>query len=170
MERMWVFEGLAVTVADVDFLDPALGDASDARERGVRLEVRPVDTAAVGSIYASPGLVLQPAVCRIDLLETGPGAADRMHWHPLMRAGDPDDRVFDDVLREDPLGWLHQRLRGLDELLETAGVADPGRYAGDAAATARAADEIVASVRVGLARMREPWPVVQHDARGMATT
>jgi hypothetical protein len=170
MERMWVFAGLAVSVAEVDFLDPALGESPDVRERGVRVEVRPAEAASAGSVYASPGLTLRPAVCRIDLLESRPGAQDRMHWHPVMHAGDPDDRVFDDALSADPLLWLGQRLRAVDELLATAGGADPALHREDVAAIARAADEIVASARDGLARMRAPWPVVERDERGMAVT
>jgi hypothetical protein len=170
MERTWVFEGLAVTLAEVDFLDPALADAHDARERGLRVEVRAVEAAVAGSIYASPGLRLKPALCRIDLLESEPGARDRMHWHPVMRAGEPDDRVFDDALSDDPLGWLDQRLRRVDELLVTAGVADPARHREDVAAIAGAAGEIVDSARDGLVRTRAPWPVVRRDERGMAIT
>lgn len=36
------------------------------------------------SVYASPGWALSPAVCRFDLLESRPGARDRMHWHPTI--------------------------------------------------------------------------------------
>ncbi len=42
MEQMWTFSSSAVTVAAVDFLDPDVADGPHPRERGVRLEVRPV--------------------------------------------------------------------------------------------------------------------------------
>jgi hypothetical protein len=170
MERAWVFETLAVTVAEVDFLDPALAGEPDARERGVRVELRPVEAVTDGSIYVSPTVTMRPAVCRIDLLESRPGAADRMHWHPVMAAGEPGDRLFDRTMPTDPLAWLADRLRHVHGLLEQAGVEDVSRHHADATAIAAEADDIVAAARVGLARVREPWPVVRRDHRGMAAT
>src|SRR6187402_1645793 len=41
MERSWTFDRLAVTMRRVDFLDPALAGQPDARERGVRVEIKP---------------------------------------------------------------------------------------------------------------------------------
>src|SRR5262245_15299151 len=111
MEYVWMFERLAVTVARIDFLDPAVAAEPAARERGVRIEVRPVTDVAEGSIYSSPSRTLQSAVCRIDLLESAPGAADRMHWHPQMRDGEPGDRTFDPDMPADPVGWLVRFLR-----------------------------------------------------------
>jgi len=168
MEQAWVFTTLAVTVTTVDFLDPAVAGEPDARERGVRLEVRPVSSAPSGSIYVSPTVTLHPAVCRIDLLESAPGAADRMHWHPVMHAGEPGDRVFDVDMPTDPVRWLTERLTRVDELLEQAGV-DVRRHAGDLAAVGEASDGIAAVARDGLAWAREPWPDVRHDDRGMAS-
>jgi len=48
VERWWVFEQLTVSVARVDFLDPAVASEHDARERGVRVEVRPAASVTVG--------------------------------------------------------------------------------------------------------------------------
>jgi len=169
MERMWVFETLAVTVARIDFLDPALAGQRQARERGVRLEVRPVSWVADGSVYAAPPVTLHPAVCRIDLLESAPGAADRMHWHPVMEEGEPGDRVFEESLPQEPFAWLAARLTHLDRVLDRAGVLDDARHGADLVAVADAASEIVAATRDGLAWARGPWPVVRRDARGMAT-
>ena len=165
MERMWVFDKLAVAMARVDFVDPEVAPLPDARERGVRIEVRPIDVVATGSLYASPGVSLRPALCRIDLLESRPGACDRMHWHPAMAGGEPDDRVFDPALSADPLGWLASRLRDIASLLPHSDRDDR-----DAAEVAAVADEIVAATAAGLAWAREPWPVAQHDERGMAPT
>lgn len=176
MEQAWVFETLAVTVARVDFHDPALADDPSARERGVRVEVRPVGCVPRGSVYGSPGITLQPAVCRIDLLESSPGAADRMHWHPGMVGGEPGDRVFDADLPRDPLTWLGARLAHLDDLLAGGTSARPdGPRAGvgvhgGAHAVAGHAEQILDAVRDGLRWARGPWPDVQHDERGMATT
>lgn len=168
MEQAWVFETLAVTVARTDFHDPALADDPDQRERGVRVEVRPVDSVAQGSVYVSPGIHLAPAVCRVDLLESRPGAADRMHWHPVMSAGEPGDRVFEPDLPRDPVAWLGTQLAHLDRLLKRAAVPDVDRHVTDVAAVAAQADQILGAVRDGLAWARAPWPEVEHDERGMA--
>jgi hypothetical protein len=150
MERVWIFDRLAISMARIDFLDPAV-DGPDARERGVRIEVRPVRATTDGSIYVSTAWDLQPATCRIDFLESAPGAADRMHWHPTMHDGEPGERTFDADMPPDPVAWLTSYLLGL----------------GDAQVHG-AADEIGVEVAAGLAWAREPWPDVEHDERGMA--
>jgi hypothetical protein len=169
MERVWLFEKLAVAVMRIDFVDPAVAQLPDARERGVRIEIRPVDVVAAGSVYASPAISLQPALCRIDLLESRPRAGDRMHWHPAMAQGEPDERVFDRELSDDPRGWVASRLRDIASLLPGDDAGD-GRHDADAAAIAAATDEIVAAIDAGLAWARGPWPVADHDERGMAPT
>jgi hypothetical protein len=169
MERAWLFDSLCVTVAVVDFLDPGLRFQADARERGVRVEIRPTtSTQKGGTVYASPPISLQPAICRVDLLESRPGAADRMHWHPAMRSGEPGDRTFDSALSADPIGWLRERLRDLDRLLGGPSVADASGFGADLGAVARVADEVVDAVCAGLDSSRADWPDVEHDERGMA--
>ena len=169
MERAWLFDSLCVTVAAVDFLDPELRFQPDARERGVRVEIRPTtSTQKGGTVYASPPISLQPAICRVDLLESRPGAGDRMHWHPAMRSGEPEDRTFDDALSADPIGWLGERLRDLDRLLGGTHVTGVAGFGADAAAVARVADEVVDAVSAGLESSRTEWPDVEHDERGMA--
>jgi hypothetical protein len=168
MERAWLFDSVCVTVTAVDFVDPELRSQSDARERGVRVEIRPTSTQAEGTVYASPHISLQPAVCRIDLLESRPGAADRMHWHPAMRSGEPGDRTFDRVLSADPIGWLRERLSDLNRLVGDTDVAGVAGFGADVAAVARIADELVEAVCAGLERSRTPWPDAEHDERGMA--
>jgi hypothetical protein len=167
MERIWIFDAVAVAVARVDFLDPAIANLDDARERGVRVEIRPAEAVATGSIYASTDVSLAPARCRIDLLESRPHAADRMHWHPAMTAGEPESRVFDAALSADPLGWVGDRLRDVESLLGADDTPDR-RIRSDAPAIAAAADEIVAAIEAGLAWARAPWPAVERNDRGMA--
>jgi hypothetical protein len=163
-----LFDTIAVTVARIDFLDPALTGSPDARERGVRVEIRPMDAESDGSVYASPALSLEPAVCRIDLLESARGAADRMHWHPVMAGGEPGDRVFETAMPVDPAAWLLDRLQEADVLLDRSGTPDVGRHRDAVASIRESAGEIVEAVRLGIAWAREPWPEVRRDERGMA--
>lgn len=166
VETAWIYEHLAVTVADLDFLDPA-GNADD-RERGVRVELRPVTREYRGSIYASPVLDLRPAVCRIDLLESAPGAADRMHWHPVMDGGEPGDRTFDEDLALDPLAWVASHLAEADGMLQRAGYDDLRHGAQDLDALAADVPDIVVRIQRGLETTRQAWPNVDHDERGLA--
>ena len=156
MERVWTFTRTAVTVTLVDFADPALDGRPDVRERGVRLEVRPVRTTTTGSIYSSPSLVLEPASVRVDLLESSPGAADRMHWHPSMSGGEPGDRELDPAMAADPVGWVRRFL------------GDVGDGAEDQEQVVLATEAVLAEVARVLEEARRPWPDVVHDHRGLA--
>ena len=168
METAWLFDSLAVTVARIDFLDPEFASEPDIRERGVRVELRPVKSNHVGTIYVSSNVVLLPAVCRIDLLESAPGAADRMHWHPTMPDGEPGDRTFDAAIPADPIRWLAQQLTDVTELLAQGGVKDLAVHTESSKQIAQHVSEIVDAARSGLEWARGPWPTVTHDDRGMA--
>ena len=168
MERLWLFDHLAVSVLWIDFLDPELAGQPDVRERGVRIEVRPTTSTEAGSIYASPARSLAPALCRIDFLESRPGAADRMHWHPDMHDGEPGDRTFDVDMPGDPVGWLTAFLGDLESFLVRAGSSDVTAMTADLDAIRAASDEIGRAVSEGLAHVRTPWPDVVHDSRGQA--
>ncbi|MGC4110091.1 MAG: hypothetical protein QM747_06635 [Nocardioides sp.] len=169
MERMWVFDHLAVAVARTDFFDPAVAGTPDGRERGVRIEIRPARWSSDGTIYVSDAVGLDPAFCRIDFLESAPGAADRMHWHPSMPGGEPGDRTFERAMPPDPVGWLKAFLTDLGSYLERADGADAAAMAGDLDAVEAASDDIAAAVADGLAWAREPWPDAVHDERGRAS-
>jgi hypothetical protein len=166
MERVWMFDHLAVTVARIDFLDPAVADEPDGRERGVRIEVRPTGWSTHGSIYASDTVALDPAICRIDFLESAPGAADRMHWHPTMHDGEPGERTFEPAMPPDPVGWLTTFLDDLGGFLDGSEAPRATEMAADLDAVRATSGEIGAAVADGLAWAREPWPAVVHDARG----
>lgn len=171
MEQAWIFDRLAVTLVRVDFLDPALADQDDVRERGARLEIRLVDTTFAGSIYASPARLLQPAGCRIDLLESKPFAADRMHWHPVMEYGEPGDRTFDGTMVDDPLRWLGEHLRRADVLLARSGAHVEKLMLADFKAIREFVPDIVAATGECLEWARvEPWPDVTRDDTGLAIT
>jgi hypothetical protein len=55
----------------------------------------------------------------------------------------------------------------IDGLLDQSGY-DGARSSRDLAALAGLTPEIVEAARSGLEWAREPWSVVEHDARGMA--
>ncbi len=168
MERVWTFDRLAVVMRRVDFLDPALVGQPDVRERGVRVEIKPARAEARGSVYASDVTTLDQALCRCDFLESGPGKADRMHWHPDMADGEPGDRTFDAAMPADPRDWLSSFLRsGLRDYLGRRGH-DATEFDDDLAEIAATADEIGRALDEGLAWAREPWPEADHDERGMA--
>ena len=167
--RIYVADRLCVTVEDLDFLNP--NRPQDGRECGARLELRLVEEDTLpASIYAARGLTISRGVCRFDLLESAPGAQDRMHWHPEMPDGEGRKRLFDDHLTDDPLGWVRERLCDAVGTLELSLVEDPGQYRPDANALARMADMIVADTAATLERFRtQPWPAVEErDERGMA--
>ncbi len=169
--RIFVAKRLCVSVEGIDFLNP--NRLQDGRECGARLELRIAEEDTLpGSIYASRGLAITRGVCRFDLLESAPGASDRMHWHPVMPNGEGRKRLYDDELSTDPLWWLGRRLRDAVDLLKEGGVEDPDRFAEDAKVLAGMADDIVADAATTLDRFRrEPWPPVEaRDERGMALT
>jgi hypothetical protein len=169
VERIWTFSSSAVSVCGIDFLDPARAHQPDVRERGVRVEVRPLRADQTGSVYASPTLSLDPALVRVDLLESAPYAADRMHWHPRMSGGEPGDRTFDPELSRDPDRWLANFLTDLDAILRSAHPTEVvDGLAADLHTIADARDEIVRTALALLANAREPWPDVTHDERGLS--
>ena len=121
-----------------------------------------------GTVYASPTLSLDPALVRVDLLESAPYAADRMHWHPRMSDGEPGERTFDPGLSRDTGQWLATFLAGLEPVLRSAHPTEVvDRLAADLHTIADARDEIVRAALAVLTKAREPWPQVMHDARGL---
>ena len=119
-------------------------------------------------VYASDIVTLDQAMCRCDFLESGPGKADRMHWHSEMADGEPGDRKFEAGMPTDPRGWLTSFLRsGLADFLSRSGH-DITSYIDDLAEIGDTADEIGRALDEGLSWAREPWPDVAHDERGMA--
>ena len=165
MQTIWKFGRLAVTGEEIDFMDPA-ETGPEVRERGLRLELRVVRAGGGGSIYASDGWAFTPAICRIDLLESRPGAADRMHWHPVMADGEPGDRTFDHDMSADPPAWVRSRLGDVESLLRGSGVTED--FHADAEELRHGVDVIATWIERGLQRMRQPWPEATHDERGLA--
>lgn len=114
-------------------------------------------TGELNTIYSSPRITLEPAIIRIDLLESAPHEADRMHFHPGMVDGEPGDRTFDKAMGEDPATWLRSYLENLHE------------WVGDAEGDSISAqsDDIVKVSADLLSQARQPWPEVTHDDRGL---
>ncbi|MCX2731785.1 hypothetical protein OOZ19_16200 [Saccharopolyspora sp. NFXS83] len=166
MHVVWKFGLLAITAEEVDFRDPA-GTGPDVRERGLRIEFRVVDDHHEGSIYASDRWTVRPAFCRLDLLESGPGRADRIHWHPDVRDGEPGDRVFDTALTADPVAWIRERLQDLPAFLRRTGEPDLEVEQEDLNAEL---EGVLAWIEHALDHSRRPWPVATHDERGLAAT
>jgi hypothetical protein len=80
--------------------------------------------------------------------------------------GEPGDRSFDPDMLTDPVAWLGGRLRDVDSLLHRCGNVEG--FGDDAEQLRREVDAIAAWVAQGLERIREPWPAVNHDERGLA--
>ncbi|OAA25835.1 hypothetical protein UG55_101936 [Frankia sp. EI5c] len=157
MLTMFCFDGLAVVIEDLFFVDPEPAPGQEGPERGVRVELRLVERQPWrGSVYASQRVVVDEAVLRVDLLESiaaGPGSRDRVHHHPTMRHNEPGDRVFDQRLTDDPVGWLEARLADPVRLLAAAGVPDLHRYQEAQAGLRDALPEITRAVTTMLRRV-----------------
>jgi len=153
------FERIGVAVGDLYFVDPRPGPGQEGAERGVRLEVRWMDSSPVeGSIYASRPILLEQPIWRADLLESvsgGPGTWDRTHHHPKMRGWEPDTRQFDDAMTADPLGFVAAQLSDLEGLMRRAGM-DPADVPDRDLVELRASvPEILETTRALLAGVRE---------------
>ncbi|MFY9808684.1 MAG: hypothetical protein WAK86_15640 [Pseudonocardiaceae bacterium] len=141
------FERVGVVMGDLYFVDPDPLPGQEGAERGVRLEVRLVESGELkGSIYSARPIVVDRPVWRVDLLEavTSPrGSLDRAHHHPAFRGWEPSPRCFVEGLATRPLDWVGVRLSDLDALLEQAEMAAVDVGIGDAEALRQAVPEIV---------------------------
>jgi hypothetical protein len=158
MLHLYGFHRVGVAVGDLYFVDPRPGPGQEGAERGVRLEVRLLETPAhEGSIYAARPILVDQPIWRADLLESvagPPGSHDRTHHHPKMRGWEPGSRQFDDAMSADPLAFLQAQLEDLDGLLAGADL-DPGLVDERDAAELRAeAPAIVDDARQMLAAVR----------------
>jgi hypothetical protein len=158
MLHVFGFHRVGVAVGDLYFVDPSPGPGQEGAERGVRVEVRLLDSPErPGSIYAARPIVVDQPIWRADLLESvaGPaGSHDRTHHHPHMRGWEPGSRQFDDEMSAEPLGFVGARLADLDGLLSGAGIDPASVDDRDAAALRAEAPAIVDTVRRMLAAVR----------------
>jgi hypothetical protein len=158
MLHLYGFHRVGVAVGDLYFVDPRPGPGQEGAERGVRVEVRLLETPEhEGSIYAARPILVEQPIWRADLLESvagPPGSHDRTHHHPRMRGWEPGSRQFDPGMSADPLGFLQARLEDLDGLLAGADIDRDAVDDRDAAELRDAAPAIVEAVREMLAAVR----------------
>lgn len=151
------FDRVGVVACDLYFEDPDPLPGQEGAEQGVRLEVRLLSREPLrGSIYSAQPIAVERPVWRADLLESvaAPGTLDRAHHHPAFVGWEPGERVFDDGLTADPIGWVGWRLGQLDVLLAEAGLPADAAGPTDAAALRAAVPEITATVAGLLDRAR----------------
>jgi hypothetical protein len=152
MLQLFAFDRVGIVIGDIYFEDPEPGVGQEGLERGVRLELRLMSQLELdqpATIYASQPILIGEPLWRLDLLEAAgspPGSFDRTHHHPDMTEWEPSDRVFDQALSGDPLGWLTDRLNDVTPLLTHSDL--PPTDVADCIKEIRdAAPEIVAAVR-----------------------
>ncbi|GAB2910188.1 hypothetical protein ACFMQL_25320 [Nonomuraea fastidiosa] len=125
MLYLFGFDRIGVAVSDIFFVDPQPMKGQEGAERGVRLELRRLETGELkGSIYSARPITVDRPIWRVDLLESvsgTPGSFDRTHHHPGVNGWEPGRRVFDPQLSQEPLKWLQERLSDLEGVLDQAG-------------------------------------------------
>jgi hypothetical protein len=148
MNVAYLYQRLGIVIEDIYFLEPDPDPGEEGPERGVRVEVRLVENQPLsGSRYSAYPIDIRTAIWRADLLGSvaaGPGARDRMHYHPLMADDEPGDRQWDPAIRANPLEWIASQLEQI-ELIVTAKVSDITPYRHDLAEIRRQAPLIVRS-------------------------
>jgi hypothetical protein len=151
------FERVGVVLSDIYFADPNPLPGQEGAERGVRLEVRFLESGEHdGSVYASRPIHVGQPIWRADLLESvdgKPGSFDRTHHHPLMRGWEPGNRSFERALSADPLGWVAERLRDLPGLVAQAELPGDSVTGEDITEMRDSASEIVDAAHRLLARI-----------------
>lgn len=150
------FDRLAVLVGDLYFQHPSPVEGQEGPERGARLELRRIEAGELrGSVYSARPISVEEPIWRVDLLESvhgQPGSLDRAHHHPRFSGWDEGQRVFEDELSADPVGWLRRNLSDLPGLLHQAGVAGAASPA-DLAGLRLALPEILAVTQRLLTRV-----------------
>jgi hypothetical protein len=150
-----VFEGIAVLVGPWH-------EPMDPPERGARVEVRLLEhEPRRGSASAAERVIVDRPVFRADLFDHAtapPGNLRAAHCHLGFDGIEPTDRVWDDAIQDDAVGWLTAQLSDLPGLLTRCGVdvSDAGWLDGDAAALETAATTVVAAVEA-------TWDEVRAD-------
>jgi len=173
---VFAFDRIGVVLGDLYFVDPDPMPGQESPERGVRVEVRFVESQEHdGSIYAARPILIGEPIWRLDLLESvdgTPGSFDRTHHHPLMRGYEPGSRKFEKELSSDPLGYLAHRLRDLPGLLEQAELPSGRATDEDLRQLDLSVEAIVAATGEMLAQVRRAQlaHAAEPDSSGLART
>lgn len=152
MKTVFVFERIAVVVQP--WWEPM-----EPPERGARVEVRLLaGEPRRGSPSAAQRIVVDTPLWRADLFDqtTSPsGNLLSAHFHPRFDGVEPCERVWDDAIRADPLGWLTAQLTDLPTLVDRSGQGGASAgLDGEAAAVREAIPQIVAAVEMTWAVVR----------------
>ena len=149
MNVAYLYQRLGIAIEDVYFLEPDPAPGEEGPERGVRVEVRLIENQPLsGSRYSAYPIAIRTAIWRADLfgsVAAGPGARDRMHYHPLMAGDEPGERQFEPAIRADPLGWIATEIEQIEKIV-AAKVPDVTPYRRDLAEIRRQAPLIVGSI------------------------
>ena len=146
MRQAFVFDHIAVIVGPWH-------EPMTPPERGTRLELRLLDEEPTrGSRFAAERVVIDQPLFRADLFDQAdgpPGNLRSAHFHPAFDGIEPSDRVWDDRVKRDPLGWLADQLGDLPRLLKESGAdaAEADWVDADAAALRDAVPAIQAAVQ-----------------------
>ena len=176
MLRVFAFDRIGVVLGDLYFVDPDPMPGQESPERGVRVEVRFVESQEhEGSIYAARPILIGEPIWRLDLLESvdgEPGSFDRTHHHPLMRGYEPGSRKFEKDLSSEPLAYLAARLRDLPGLLMQAELPVDRATDEDLRQLDVSVDAIVAATgeMLGQVRQGQLAHVTDPDSSGLART
>lgn len=152
------FDRLAVLAGDLYFQHPKPPAGQEGPEHGVRLELRHIRAGELrGSVYSARPISVEEPIWRADLLESvggKPGSFDRTHHHPRFTGWDESERIFEEALSADPIGWLERKLSDLPSLLAQAGVSVDTASPEDLDGIRGAVPEILDVIRRMLARVR----------------
>lgn len=149
MNVAYLYHRLGIVIEDIYFVEPNPVPGEEGPERGVRVEVRQIENhPQSGSRYSAYPIDIRTAIWRADLLGSvaaGPGARDRMHYHPLMADDEPGDRQYDPAITADPLDWIAMQIEQVEKIV-AAKVPDVTAYRHDLAEIRRQAPLIVGSI------------------------
>jgi hypothetical protein len=149
MNVAYLYQRIGVVIEDIYFVEPNPDPGEEGPERGVRVEVRHIENHPLsGSRYSAYPIDIRTAIWRADLLGSvaaGPGARDRMHYHPSMADDEPGDRQYDPAIAADPLAWIAKQLVEIETIV-AAKVADISLYQEDLAEIRRQVPMIAQSI------------------------
>ncbi|AQT80656.1 hypothetical protein B1R94_17405 [Mycolicibacterium litorale] len=157
MNVAYLYQRLGIVIEDIYFVEPNPDPGEEGPERGVRVEVRHVENQPKsGSRYSAYPIDIRTAIWRADLLGSvaaGPGARDRMHYHPGMVDDEPGDRQYAPAITADPLAWLTSQIEQIEQIV-AAKVPDVTEYDSDLREIRRQVPVIVASVAQMMEQVR----------------